>query len=406
MRRFQLIKYYYWMDAFVPVEAFIAPVVVVFYLHYVDISFATYSFYIASLCVLNAVLEVPFGIVSDVIGRRKALLIGEVFLGLGFLVIIIFPGVPALYVAAIFVSGGGALSSGNLNAIGYEALRDAGMDKGHFTTFLARMSTVSISIAAIASLLSGLLAMVNLALPMIVDILLIAIRVALGFIFLMALWPRKNIQRKESVKLFLTRCEIWDVWSILRTRSFLRATTLGIATFALLRTSLNFYQPILIEKGISQLQLGILFSGGILLSALVSRGILRRTTIKIHTYDAMIIFVVLTFFSGMLFWVNVESSILVVCGFFLHQVLRVFIPAVTVAETHAAIAQGHSRRTTIASVVQFMQAVITGIAVVTSGFIQNLMGYQTTVGVLHVTALIFVVFLFVLTANKPKKKYD
>lgn len=374
-----------------------------FYLDYVGINFVTYSLFIACLFILNALLEVPLGAVSDFIGRRKALLLGNLFVGFGLLSIVLFPGKEVLYSASVFISSGGTLASGNLNSIGYEAFRDDEMEKEEFSRFLAKISTLSISAMDVAALLGGIVASINIALPMFIDIFLIMIKTCIGFFFFAVLWPdeEKKIQKPE--KLLLSRVELNEVIGILKTGSFAVAMLLGVTTFVLLRTSLNFYQPMLSLKGISETQLGILFCTGILASAMISRVLLKHLQVDLNLRAAILIFLGLTSASGIFFWLDIGNSSLIVAGFFLHQLLRIFVPAVTMSEMHRAIPDGHARRTTIISVTFFIQAIVAALVVAATGFLaDHVFSYNLTMGALHLSTLILIGIIAVLgSTSRP-----
>lgn len=191
-KRFTLVKNFIIINSYLPLEAFLAPVVVLYYLQYMKISLWNYSNFISALFILNMLLEIPLGIISDKLGWNKSYLIGKSLYFTGLLLLMLYPGETVLIPSAILLSTGASLSSGNLESIAYDASAKSG-NQDSYRPMLKKASSIGIIVSAFASICGGYLATKNIMYPMLADIIALAIGVILSIIYLKILWPGKDI---------------------------------------------------------------------------------------------------------------------------------------------------------------------------------------------------------------------
>jgi len=223
--KIKLFKYYCFISAIFPLEAFISPVIVIFYMNYVGISFLQYSNFMSILLILNMIFEIPMGLVSDLMGRRHALIMGNFIYASALLSILWVDSIWYLVPIAFLLSVGQSLGSGNLASIGHDAFSEDERTREEFAEFLSKVGSLSVAFAAIAALLGGWLAEKDLSFPMIADAMLIYLKVISGVIFFIFLWPvKKDIDHCKNVKLKTRKIlkeEIVSAFKILKSKKFI-----------------------------------------------------------------------------------------------------------------------------------------------------------------------------------------
>ncbi|MCE0493776.1 MFS transporter [Vibrio salinus] len=419
--KLKLIKTYIFIAAFTPLEAFLAPVIVVFYLKYIGISFIQYSNYIALLLILNSLLEVPMGVVSDLIGRKKALIIGNFIYFISMGVILYTPNIYTLYITAISFSIGSTLSSGNLGSIAYEIFSDNKIED-KYGIFFSKVGSISIGVSALAALAGGYLADIDISYPMIVDTLILGSKVLIGILIFVVFWPRnidnneKNSEQnnresnthKNKINLNIILSDFKKAKDVILKKDYLLSLILGAACFSLLRTSLNFYQPALVSTGVSETELGYLFSFGILISSLISFLCTHYNLIKMEIKFGYYFMVVMSLSSSLLFLYDNGIHFLFFLGFIFHQIIRVIIPSIESHNIQFSIPRNYKYRTSVISFSFLFKAIVTAIFISITGYITSKdISYTNTLVFLHVSIIVALVLsLFFLRNIKEKKSME
>src|SRR5215211_5256574 len=109
------LQWFLMINSALGIEYLFAPVMTIFYLNYVGLNFSAFSFFIASIFLLNVILEVPTGVISDTIGRKRAYVLAGFFYLAAMLILLVFGKAASLIAAALCFSIGGTLASGNLD---------------------------------------------------------------------------------------------------------------------------------------------------------------------------------------------------------------------------------------------------------------------------------------------------
>lgn len=367
--RLHLIKTFVTMSALLPAEALLAPVMVLYYLNHVGLSFASFGLYIGLLMVFQATLEIPMGMVSDFIGRRFALFLGYLLIAAGLGLIALFPTAITLIPAGVIFAIGQSLSSGNLQSIAYEVFKANGMES-EFRPFLVRANSLVVVAMAGGALVGGYIARIDIALPMIADVLILAVKALLAFTLLMFLWPRATKSRERKTTWLITKEELPQLAKIVFHKNFIAPLILMIAAFGLLRTSLNFYQPIFISGGFDEVDLGAIFALGIVTAAAASFWLAPKLAKRgFNLPHAMWLFVGLAIVAGLLFSHDVQVAFYAILGFFAHQIIRTLITPTAAASLQEAIPADNAHRTTLVSVGLFIQTICAALAVVACGYL-------------------------------------
>lgn len=388
-KRFSLVKKFIIINSFLPLEAFLAPVVVLFYLQYMHVTLWDYSNFIAAIFIMNVLLEIPLGMVSDRFGWNKSYLIGRIIYFSGLLIILIHPDKLTLIPSAILLSVGGSLASGNLESIAYDASSKSNNDKS-YSPLLKTSASIGGIVSALASILGGYLASENIYYPMIVDVTLLGVGIIPAVVFLFILWPGndivvKNISFEEEIK----NRRFEKIKSILIIPDFFIPMIASTLLFVVMRTSLNFYQPYLSIHNWSNESLGYLFSISIIFSMLISSGHKKLIKNKFVNAKYSTWFFLMLIVCGILFLFSNYNIIFFLIGFVVHQLARICLPAMTSFEQHKVIPNNYPYRTAIVSFGFLLRSLAASLGIMLSGFlVDKNVSISNTMFYLHLIVLV------------------
>lgn len=113
---------------------------------------------------LGLLLEIPTGAISDLLGKKKTLILAFLFNALASLFIGISQSFNQLLASVLFSVIAGALYSGTAEAFLYDSLLSLNKEN-EFAKRFATIETISLLVAAIASAIGGILYMENIMYP-------------------------------------------------------------------------------------------------------------------------------------------------------------------------------------------------------------------------------------------------
>lgn len=115
---------------------------------------------------LSFFLEIPSGAIADIMGRKRAIIVGLLLAVVGNVLMGLAGNVHHLYIAVIILAASGALLSGTWEALLYDSLSDDDQ-KNLFEHILTTIERNNLVIMAIASIIGGVLYVVHPSLPFI-----------------------------------------------------------------------------------------------------------------------------------------------------------------------------------------------------------------------------------------------
>jgi len=227
-------------------------------------------------------LEVPTGAWADRLGRRWSMALGAVlmaFASVGYLLAHSF-AVFALF--EFLFAAGLTLTSGADSAFLFDMLRDAGREDD-YRRLEGRASYSKHVGLAVAALVGGVLASIDLRLPYVVTgiVSLGAAASAVGMTE-----PTAVTRRLHQGAAAATRRLDWAalmgymkgaVTTISKSRGLLWAILYSAMLFVVIRMSDALYQPVLKEQGFSFLAMGVVFAGLNVVASLWARNVCRIT---------------------------------------------------------------------------------------------------------------------------------
>lgn len=213
------------------------------------------------------VVEVPTGVFADRLGRRRSMLWGAIAMVASCLLAIRAAGFVEFAVAEALAALSMALVSGADSAYLYDLL--AAHDRTH--EYARRESAASawhLLGSAIAFAGGGALAQVHLALPYIATAAVAAVAVVIACLLEEDLEP--HVAREPASPAGWWQHTFAALEEVVRNGKLAWLVGYSAVVFALVRATIYVYQPYLAERGLSTLEIGLLFAGVNLVAALVS----------------------------------------------------------------------------------------------------------------------------------------
>jgi len=135
---------------------FLAPIRIVYFQHVTN-SYSQAASLISIVWIASAIFEVPTGIFSDFIGRKKTIIIGALCMCLAYILYVLGINFWILAIGAVFQGMARAFFSGNNNAYLYNSLEKDGREK-EYQNYYGKISSFLSASCFIAALLSGVIA--------------------------------------------------------------------------------------------------------------------------------------------------------------------------------------------------------------------------------------------------------
>jgi MFS family permease len=162
------VKLLAWLNFFIDFKIF-APLAIIYFAK-VSGSYVLGMSVFSIIMITQAIFELPTGIFSDYIGRRKTVILGAVASVFSLVLYAIGVNYTVLVVGAILEGLSRALYSGNNDALLYDSLRESNQEK-EYDEYLGKTSSLFQVAAALAALLSGIVALVSFPFLMWVSVL-------------------------------------------------------------------------------------------------------------------------------------------------------------------------------------------------------------------------------------------
>ena len=194
MKIYRNIKLLAWFNFFTDF-VFFAPVAII-YFSQVTGSYTLGMSIFSIAYISSAFFEIPTGLVSDLIGRKKTTIMGAV----SSVLCVTFYAIGSLYwvlfIGAIFQGLSRAFYSGNNDALLHDTLKESGKGKDYHT-YLGKVNSTFQLALAIASVIGSIMASVSFALVMWASVIPQIFALLIAFQF-----KEPSILTKESTNIF------------------------------------------------------------------------------------------------------------------------------------------------------------------------------------------------------------
>ena len=241
-------------------------------------------------------LEIPSGYLSDVVGRKRTLLIGAFFLCLAILFYLVGRSFAMLVVGQLFFAGHMSFVSGTNTVFYFESLKADGRDQeyGDREASVTKWSLIS---AGIAALLGGWAASYDLSYAFIVSLLGAVPALIIAFLFVE---PKKTDREEASLN---------ALKQMIACLSYLRKPPLNwifvffVLMFTMVHVPYEFYQPYLkllefsgqLTFSSAPMMSGLLLSLSLFVSAFAaSKSIDWKNKLGLKKYLLLMLFMMIT----------------------------------------------------------------------------------------------------------------
>jgi MFS family permease len=197
--------------------------------------------------------EIPSGYFSDVLGRRRTMIIGATLTWSGWILYAFVHGIWGVLSAEIVLGIGFSLISGTDSALRYDTLLEMGHPERSMQEEGRQISMANFSESA-AAIIGGLLAGVSLLTPLIVQA---ALFTALPVLAWLLTEPQVHMQRR--------RASVRDMWDIVHGATFRdpeirMALIMGSIIAAATLTNVWMVQPIMASVGVPTAAFGVIWA--------------------------------------------------------------------------------------------------------------------------------------------------
>ena len=329
-------KWCAYLQSFCGFQAFFGTVMVIFYTTYMHLTYSQYLMIDSLLFGMIALFELPSGYLSDKLGRKKMILLARIFEIFAMSILVLIPSFTGAFISCIIMGIFAAMESGNEDALYYEVYSTNGKER-EFKAVMGHVSTISLICSTVFSVISGYVAEVNLAIPVIIDIVLLTIStIGLGFLL------HDDESYKQNASFSLTKDFKNNKEEILHIVPYF--LFFGII-FSLFRVSYSMYQPLLNELSIPLKYFGYFFALcnfiGSLGSSLYAKNIFKQKQIP---------YIIFIFYFITLVGILLVSNQIGLVFLLAQQILRgIALPYLRV-ETQQIIPQGSTLRVTYGSI--------------------------------------------------------
>ena len=229
----------------------VMPIIVLFFeskglsLTQIMILQATYSLFVA-------LFEIPSGFFADIYGRKNSLVIGSIFLFLGYVIFSFFSGFNEFLFAEMLLGIGGSLISGADSAILYDTLLEIKEDK-EYTKIEGRTYAIGNFSEGIAGVLGGFLAMTSINMPVYIQTIVMFLSIPIAMTLVE---PKSSYKLAKSFSSIITVVKDTFIYQRKLRWYIVYSSSMGIATLSIAW----FVQPFLMEIDTPIIYYGIIWA--------------------------------------------------------------------------------------------------------------------------------------------------
>lgn len=389
LKKAKLIIY---LQSLLQFQGFIGPVIFIFYTKYMGLNTSQYLFCDSLLFLIMSVCEVPSGLISDYVGRKKMLIISQLFICLGMMILLFVPSYTGAVIVSIIYGIFGALQSGNSESILYEIYEKHNNIK-YYENIQSKSRSVGFIFSIVYAVISGYVIEYNLALPVILDLIVCIILL----IFTIILLDDSNYSKKEII-ILANKKDIHNVIYIILVVSIL---------FSCSRVMFSFYQPTL-----NAAKFPVVFMGyASAIYSLITAGSaffykrMRELMTTRKMYILIISFQLLTGI-GMVF----VKNYFVIIFIFIQQFQRGLMGTFLYMQVNRYINSKNRNRVSLMSIMYCIISIFTGISLYVTSIITKNIGFQNAILCYVIFINLLLVLSIVLFVQKDRQnkliRYD
>lgn len=253
------------------------------------------SLFLIGLAALTmAIAEVPTGAIADKFSRKISILIGLSILVISGLLMLITIGFWPLLILVVFQGIGGSFTSGADDALLYDSLKEINQSE-NFKSIFNLSQSIDYVFFAITVLIGGVLASINLYLPIIGNIILLSISILITLLLTEPISTRQGETIEHTGYVSHIKKSLRTVFSWSGFNNGLLSAFLSYAIIsAAFKSTKNILSPVLNEYGITVSVIAIVITVMTLIKAMggfIASKIHNRIEIKRETILLLLIFI-------------------------------------------------------------------------------------------------------------------
>ena len=370
------------------------PIAILYY-ESVTGSYASAMMIFSVIFLSQAILEIPTGLLSDFIGRRKTLLIGafSAFLALFFYALGI--NIWVLILGAVFEGLGRSLFSGTAKALLYETLQEK-KRVNEFETIFGKTSSMEQLALGLSAALGGFLAIISLQFVMWVAVIPQFLCFLCAFFFV-----EPPITKKSQSSLAMYNAKFLEALREIKlSKQLLSALILAMFTFSFIFMSSQFIQPLLKTSGLQVIYFGVVYA---LMRAIMGiGGSITHKLEKYFTLEKLLLLgsagIIISFLGF-----SMGTGIIIIMAILLMKLSEGFNRIILEDEINKNIKSNN--RTTILSVSSFSQELLNAGLVFVFGIVANSIGIESMFNyALGLFVICIVAFSFFTKKNIPNSQ--
>lgn len=375
------------LNSFLVFQGFIGPIIFLFYTRYMGLSTEQYYITDSILFICMAIFEIPSGYIADRYGRKKILVISKSAIIIAMIMLVIRPNFSTAIIVAILYGFFGAMESGIVGASIYEIFQKS--NKGsELEKIYAKVQSINFGMCIVYSLLSGVFMEINLALPVIVDIIVCSISLLLCLFLL----DNPVNYRPKNTKFVIEKKAIIN---------FIPIMMISSCFFCFSRVAFSFYQPILKSIKFTPYLLGIMASVYSIINAISSFYYSRFKEILKSKKAIYLLFILIQIVTsiGMI----LKPSYAILIAILLQQIMRGLMGPFLYMETNKYVDPESKARVTLVSINNFVTTGLTAIMLFITSLVTKFYDFKVSILVVTIILNLILIFSFINFMNKLKR---
>lgn len=235
------------------------------------------------------ILQIPVVAISDYIGKRKSMIIGNLSVIVYIILLIVSPNFMVLVIAKLFAAFGfdlKTISEGNLL---YDSVSTKG-GEGIYTQLDSKGSSIYYILDTVFSLIAGFLFVINSYIPIFICLIFLVISVVLSFQFKEIYEPNKeNLSFSGFLKGY--KNDICNSFKFIKKSNRMKSYTIfGMAFYGMIKIMSTYQSNLLVSLDVSEEQFSMIYAVLSLIAAIsvkYSKVIQRKFKNKTLTFLSM-----------------------------------------------------------------------------------------------------------------------
>lgn len=214
------------------------------------------GFYLA----FKVLCQLPSVMIADFIGKRKTIILGNIFLIFYMLILIFLPGVFSIVLAFLFYAFGYSLKLNSESNLLYDSVSTRGGD-GIYTKLDGRGASLHNILEGVASFVAGFLFVMNNYIPLIICLIFLIISTVLSFFFkdIYEVKERETKSVKDTIKQY--GGELKQAFSFVLKSERMKAFILfQVVFYGFIRIMLTYQSDLLVSIGIPEEEFSMVYA--------------------------------------------------------------------------------------------------------------------------------------------------